>query len=378
MTSTLTFSAIRARQSPSHTVLSFPAKASDLQKFATIDRIARDDAGQISGFQRPQIAAHIREIRDYLGQPDAILPNPIVVAFTQGVVVHDDDLSICTLEIDIADGPPGLVVDGQQRLSALMQLDDKDFEVLVSAVICGDEAELRRQFVLVNNTRPLPKSLIYELLPGVEGLPARLSNRVFAAELTSRLNYAADSSLKGEIYQHTNPAGRIKDTAIQRVIMNSLTDGMMREFLRRDPSEAGTQQCFALISNYYRAVAMVFPDAWAQKHTPRTSRLVHGAGVVALGYVMEVLALLDGARQPDEFARGLGCLVGRTAWTAGEWDFGSGDRRHWRAIQNVNRDIVTLAQHLIGMVRGDLRSRRSDRPSNTLGRDAAPQARAVA
>ena len=359
-------------------MLSFPARASDLQRFATIDRIGRDGAGQISGFQRPQIAAHIREIRDYLGQPDAILPNPIVVAFTQGVVVHDEDPSICRLEIDIADGPPGLVVDGQQRLSALMQLDDKDFEVLVSAVICGDEAELRRQFVLVNNTRPLPKSLIYELLPGVEGLPARLSNRAFAAELTARLNYAADSSLKGEIYQHTNPAGRIKDTAIQRVIMNSLTDGMMREFLRRDPSEAGTQQCFALISNYYRAVAMVFPDAWAQKHTPRTSRLVHGAGIVALGYVMEVLALLDGARQPDEFARGLGCLVGRTAWTGGEWELGSGDRRHWRAIQNVNRDIVTLAQHLIGIVRGDLRSRRSDGPSNTLGRDAAPQARAVA
>ena len=71
------------------------------------------------------------------------------------------------LEIDVSDGAPGLVVDGQQRLSALMQLEGRDFEVLVSAVICADEAELRRQFVLVNNTRPLPKSLIYELLPGV-------------------------------------------------------------------------------------------------------------------------------------------------------------------------------------------------------------------
>ena len=66
-----------------------------------------------------------------------------------------------------------------------MQLDGGDFEVLVSAVICGDEAELRRQFVLVNNTRPLPKSLIYELLPGVDGLPSRLSNRSFASELAT-------------------------------------------------------------------------------------------------------------------------------------------------------------------------------------------------
>jgi hypothetical protein len=245
-------------------------------------------------------------------------------------------------------------------------------------VVCADEAELRRQFVLVNNTRPLPKSLIYELLPGVEGLPGRLSNRAFASELTARLNYASNSSLRGQIYQHTNPAGRIKDTAIQRVIMSSLTDGMMREFLRRDEGGTGPQQCFDLISNYYRAVAMVFPDAWAERHTPKSSRLIHGAGIVALGYVMEVLALLDGARQPEEFARGLGCLADRTAWTSGEWDFGDGDRRHWRAIQNVNRDIVTLAQHLIGFVRSDIRRRRSETPADAVEREALAHARAVA
>ena len=359
-------------------MLSFPARASDLTRFAAIDRIGRDAQGQLSGFQRPQIAAHIREIKDYLEQPDAILPNPIVVAFTRGAAVREESPPLCTLEIDISEGAPGLVVDGQQRLSALMQLDGKDFEVLVSAVICADEAELRRQFVLVNNTRPLPKSLIYELLPGVEGLPTRLSNRAFASELTARLNYQSESSLQGEIYQHTNPAGRIKDTAIQRVIMNSLSDGMMREFLRRDEGGAGAQQCFDLISDYYRAVAMVFPDAWDKKHTPRTSRLVHGAGIVALGYVMEVLALLDGARSPAEFARGLGCLSGRTAWTSGEWVFGGDDRRHWRAIQNVNRDIVTLAQHLIGIVRSDIRARRSEGAAESLEREIRAHAKAVA
>jgi hypothetical protein len=161
------------------------------------------------------------------------------------------------------------------------------------------------------------------------------------------------------IIDDERPIRRFKDTAIQRVIMNSLSDGMMREFLRMGTDGVGEEQCFDLISEFYRAVAMVFPDAWAAKHTPKTSRLVHGAGIVALGYVMEVLALLDGARSSAEFAHGLGCLVGRTAWTSGEWDFGDGDRRNWRAIQNVNRDIVTLAQHLIGIVRADIRARRS-------------------
>jgi len=36
-------------------------------------------------FQRPQIASHICEIKDYLEHDDAVLPNPIVIAFTSGV-----------------------------------------------------------------------------------------------------------------------------------------------------------------------------------------------------------------------------------------------------------------------------------------------------
>jgi len=66
-------------------------------------------------------------------------------------------------------------VDASSASQLFTQLTTKDFEVFVAALICTDEEELRRQFVLINNTRPLPKSLIYELLPTVDGLPHRLS-----------------------------------------------------------------------------------------------------------------------------------------------------------------------------------------------------------
>ena len=335
--------------------MTFVTTAADLQRFAAIDRIGRDASGRLKGFQRPQIAHHIVEIRDYLEKPDAVLPNPIVVAFTNGITVENHAEGLCRITIDISDGPPGLVVDGQQRLSALTQINGKPFEVFVAALICPDEAELRRQFVLINNTRPLPKSLIYELLPTVDGLPKRLSNRALAADLTARLNYDAQSALKGLIHQHTNPSGVVRDTAIQRVILNSLSDGIMRDLIRR---KNGPDRCFELASEFYGAVRTVFKDAWVG-HTPKTSRLVHGAGIVALGYVMEVLAHLETARTEDDFCRGLACLIGRTAWTDGEWTFDDGDRRHWKAIQNVNRDIVTLAQYLIRIVRADIRTRRA-------------------
>ncbi|MCB2399363.1 DGQHR domain-containing protein DpdB [Rhizobium ruizarguesonis] len=358
----LKFQAIRARQSEAHTVLSFAALASDLQKFAVIERVARDDVGALSGFQRPQIAGHIREIRDYLEKPEAILPNPIVVAFTNSVQVFDQNADgRCTVEIDIAAGAPGMVVDGQQRLTALGQVHEKDFQVFVSAIICRDDEELRRQFVLINNTRPLPKSLIYELLPTVTGLPRRLGDRSVAADIAARLNYDEKSLLRGQVYQHTNPTGIIRDTAIQRVIINSLSDGVMRELIR-EPD--GADLCFKLISDFYGAVQYVFRKEWVD-HTPKTSRLVHGAGIMSLGYVMELLALLDGARTSDEFSKGLACLIDNTAWTSGEWNFGENDRRNWKSVQNVNRDIVTLAQYLVGIVRADIKRRRSQAPDTS-------------
>jgi DGQHR domain-containing protein len=340
-------------------------------KFASIDRIGRNAKGDLSGFQRPQIAFHISEIKDYLEHDDAVLPNSIVIAFTGGVLVKSQGYGISRIKIDVSGDPPGLVVDGQQRLTALTQLPNKDFEIFISALICRDVAELRRQFVLINNTRPLPKSLIYELLPTVDGLPHRLSQRSRAAHLTARLNYDERSSLRGFIRQHTNPAGVISDTAIQRVIMNSLSDGIMRELIRRD---CGEEKCFSLISEFYRAVQMVFPDAW-HKHTPKTSRLVHGAGIIALGYVMEVLALLDAAQTSEEFARGLAALDGKTSWTSGEWNFGVNDKRHWKAIQNVSPDIVLLAQHLLAIVRADIKARRCSQSNahHMNGADAVAQ-----
>ncbi|MEI8574769.1 DGQHR domain-containing protein [Methylomonas sp. LW13] len=352
----ISFLAIRAQQSPNHTVVSFAASAEDLLRFASIERIGRDSEGHLSGFQRPQIASHIREIRDYLEKAEAVLPNPIVVAFTDGITIEPLDGNVCRILIETSDIPPGLVVDGQQRLSALSQIENKDFQVFVSALICKDDAELRRQFVLINNTKPLPKSLIYELLPTVDGLPHRLDARTFAADLTARLNYDPNSSLKGLIRQQTNPNGFIADTSIQRVVMNSVNDGMMREFIKEND---GAERCFDLISEFYRAVQKVFANEW-NGHTPKTSRLVHGAGIVSLGYVMEILALLDGARNWEDFAKGMGCLSGRTAWTHGEWKLAENDIRHWKAIQNINKDIVSLTHYLTSIVRSDLRSRRTD------------------
>lgn len=347
------YNAVSPNQSTFAQVFAFSAKAKDIFEFATIDRISRDDEGNLQGFQRPQVANHIREIRDYLAKDDAILPNSVVVAFTSGAKASASSVTgISEVTITTGEKPPGLIVDGQQRLTALSQIPDKNFEVLVSCIICPSEDELRRQFILINNTRPLPKSLIYELLPTVDGLPPRLSSRAMASALTERLNFDESSSLHNKIKMHTNPEGILQDTIIQKMAMNSLENGALRELVTQPD---GLEASFQLISDFYQAVAEVFSEAW-DRQTPRSSRLVHGAGIIAMGYVMEHLYFSMGARTVDQFKSGLSLLEGKTAWTCGEWDFG--DRKpKWNELQNLNKDWIALSNYLLATIKRVQRER---------------------
>ncbi len=367
MTDKLTFTVVLPRQSERHKVFTFAASASEISRFARIQRAGRDDDGALRGFQRPQIAGHIREIRDYLVKPNAILPNPIVVAFTAGAKLTPLTLpepasergrrisvrrfpkpsGLGTLTIDISQGAPGLIVDGQQRFTALSEIPESDFEVLVSGFLCEDDEELQKQFILINNTRPLPKALVYELLPQVGDLPFRMSSRSQAALVTEKLNYSEGSSLRGLIKQQTNPKGIIRDTVLQRVIMNSISDGALR--LYADSDELLLDRGATLISEFFQAVRHIFASDWDGK-TPKTSRLVHGAGVVAMGYVMEELQASTGAVTREEFANGLRLLKGRTAWSEGEWVFGE-ERRRWNGLQNVPADVRQLSMHLVQELR---------------------------
>lgn len=333
----------------------FAANPSDVLSFAAIERVARADDGQLKGFQRHQVASHIRDIRDYLMREDALLPNAVIVAFIDGVTVEDLSDGFVGIQIDVPHGQsPGFVVDGQQRLSALAGIDKPGFQVFVSALVCKDYNELRQQFVLINNTRPLPKTLIYELLPNVEGLPERFTQRKFSARLVDMLNFTRGSSLFGEVRQHTNPTGMISDTAMQRLIMNSASDGAIRSLMHFDDRE---ERAFQLVNEFFHAVANVYGSAWYGM-APRFSRLRHGAGVIAMGFVMDHLYSLEGATERDHFEPGLRLLSPHTAWTSGQWHLEPGDTRPWNGIQNTPSDIDLLTRHLVSSLKKVMRKPR--------------------
>ena len=338
-----TYECLVPHQATERSIFTFCASVDEIFQFATVDRIGRTSDGRLKGFQRPHVAKHISEIRDYLAEPDAILPNAVVIAFPGNAALSKLGNGTGKVVIECNPTAPAYVVDGQQRLAALKAITGTRFEVLVAGFICEDLEELKRQFILINNARPLPKSLIYELLPTSGHMPSRLSTRAAAAQLVERLNFDESSSLFREIRMHTNPSGVIRDTAIQRVVMSSLNDGVLRSLAANDNAQ---DTSFRFVSNFYGAVKESFKGDWHEK-TPRTSRLVHGVGIISLGYVAEFLHSKNQAFDRSEFCAGLRPLVGRTQWSSGSWEFGRGDTRPWDSLQNVARDWMQLADHLI-------------------------------
>jgi len=348
------YKALSASQAPGNEVFVFACDPHDVLKFSEIDRVGRSEDGQLRGFQRHQIAPHIKEIRDYLSREDAMLPNAVIVAFVDGVRTQPRSDGTLDIEIDATNAKPGFVVDGQQRLTALSGLTKPGFQIFVSALICKDYNELRQQFVLINSTRPLPKTLIYELLPTVEGLPERYTARKFAARIVDRLNFSPDSSLQGEIRLHTNPTGLLSDTAMQKIVMNSLSDGALRSFIQYEDRE---ERAYDFLNEFFGAVIQVNSGEW-KGMSSKTSRLKHGAGLVAMGFVMDLLYTNQGAMTRDDFVEGLQLLKPSTAWTSGQWALGPYDTRPWNGIQNTPTDIDLLTRYLVSSVKKAFRRQR--------------------
>lgn len=156
--------------------------------------------------------------------------------------------------------------------------------------------------------------------------------------------------MRGEIRQHTNPRGVISDTAMQKLVMNSASHGALREFAKFEDRE---DRAVGLINEYFEAVADVFGGEWVGM-TPRVSRLRHGAGIVGMGFVMDLLVAQRNATTKADFVPALEILKPFTAWTSGSWNM-DGHQFPWNAIQNTPSDVDLLTRHLVATTKRQLR-----------------------
>lgn len=358
--------ALKIQQGPQRSLYCFSIDGKHLSNIAAVSRLHRQDESTVAGYQRPEVYSHIQEIRDYLESESPMIPNALVVAFdsrvkfdtVSGFPVDSGFSKPGVLSIPLpSEEPdwekPGWVVDGQQRLAAIREAEITSFPMAVVAFITESDKEQREQFILVNSTKPLPKGLIYELLPTTNAkLPSLLHRRRYPAKIMDLLNTRTDSPLKGMILTQTCRTGVIKDNSVLKMIENSLSDGVLYRFREPDTGEGDTEQILKVLQDYWKAISQVFPDAWGLNS--RKSRLMHGAGVVSMGFVMDAISdrhRKQGCPSFVQFQKDLLPLKEICRWTEGYWDFGGGQQRKWNEIQNTPPDVQLLTNYLLRMYR---------------------------
>lgn len=355
--------ALRLEQPGGHTVYLFTLAPREILEIAEISRIGRDDQGTLIGYQRPGVRGHIDDIRTYLGSESVVFPNSIIMALdpdvrfrsSRGPKAGDGYSTGGTLELPIGNGrKPGWIVDGQQRALALSELERDDLPIPVSAFVTDDLELQRDQFLRVNNIKPLPRGLVTELLPEV-ALPIspRLSARKLPSALCDQLQRQDDSPFQGLIRRPSStPDERkqavVQDTSVVKMIEESLrsSSGCLFPFRNLATGETDLDAIWAILVTYWSAVRDTFPDAWGLPAT--RSRLMHGAGILAMGRLMDkVMATvnphLDDAR--DQVLAELEHVAPLCRWTSGSWD-GLGGLA-WNDVENTSKHVRALSSLLI-------------------------------
>jgi DGQHR domain-containing protein len=346
-------------------VYAFFIRGADIVRVADISRLGRDGNEGLRGFQRPEIRSHVKGIVEYLNQGPVLFPNAIIMAMSPAVhfaasrgtrPTGDEAIAQSgTLTIPLYEEGKRVawIVDGQQRSLALAQAENREIAVPVVAFISDRLDVQREQFILVNKAKPLPTRLIDELLPETGGLllPRELSLRKVPSELCDLLNRDPASPFFQQIKRPSDGAASgtavVTDSAVINMIRNSINNplGALATFRLTSNGREGTdlESMYRMLVTFWTAVRSVFPEAWGKDS--RQSRLMHSAGILAMGVLMDrIYARISTQGNVQIVEQELRKVAPACRWTAGTWE---GMNVAWNEIQNTTRDIRRLQTSLV-------------------------------
>jgi len=358
---TLQIRALKTTQKTDTDVYAFFIPGSLITKIADISRIHRDDEDMLEGFQRKAIQQHIKGITDFLNQSDVLFPNAIILAFSPEIefkqtrgrepagIINSGQTGTLTIPIRKEGQRVAWIVDGQQRSLALSEANNKDLNVPVVAFVAADLATQREQFILVNKAKPLPSRLINELLPAVDTyLPKDLSVRKLPSELCDLLNRDPNSpfyKLIKRVSSEKDDHAVINDSSIIDMIKNSINNplGALSQYKSLGTEPSDIESMYKILVTYWTAVKELFPEAWGVK--PTQSRLMHSAGLHAMGLLMDKIVNRSAHYdKPDQHIfSSLQAIAPHCRWTTGSWEQ-LGMR--WDEIQKVGKHLRLLSDLL--------------------------------
>ena len=354
--------ALCIEQAKSGPLYLFTLRADEVMQVAEVARVNRLKTDELIGYQRREVRQHILEIREYLNGDDVLFPNSLILAISPEVVFrrsrgpqNDDGLAKAgMLEIPIpaeGDPKPAFIVDGQQRARALAEAERRDFPVPVSAFVAETVAIQRDQFLRVNNAKPLPRGLVEELLPvALTPFPAKLAAKKIPAELCELLDTDPGSPFYGLIKRpskHRRSSAVVAAASVIEMIQESLSSpgGCLFPHRNLATSETDFDAIWTTLTVYWSAVRDTFPEAWGRP--PHESRLMHGAGIRAMGRLMDkIMVSVDPADSGSIITacESLERIAPYCRWSEGCWEE---LRLNWNEVENTARHHKLLANYLI-------------------------------
>ena len=248
---------------------------------------------------------------------------------------------------------PGWIVDGQQRTLALAKARRQDFPVPVTAFVADTVDVQRDQFLRINNTKPLPRGLVTELLPDDQqpaathaGDPPDPVSAVRPAEPRPRVPFCG-LIRRPSASKETRGKAVITDTGIVQMLEESLTSPVGLP-LPVPQSQQRRDRLRRRLDGHHLLdrVRDTFPDAWgkpadteppdARRRHPR-----HGpADGPAHGPHRPWRRLDAAAHVRDDWRSSPPTAAG----PHGTWE--DSDLR-WNAVENLPRHISELSSYLI-------------------------------
>lgn len=356
--------ALKTKQGNGIALYSFFIPGGQISRIADITRLQRGRNDGLKGFQRKEIKNHVRAIVQFLNQGSVLFPNAIILAISPlaifkksrgskpDQIVPGVEAGQLSIPIREEGARVAWIVDGQQRSIALSKAKDQALLVPVVGFVSDEIATQREQFILVNKARPLPTRLINELLPETSSviLPRDLAVRKIPSELCGQLDRDRSSPFFHLIKRLSDTDKKeavITDTAVIKMIRNSINNplGALAPFKSSTSDDsADLEGMYRTLCMFWSAVRDVFRQAWGL--LPEESRLMHSAGIEAMGFLMDKMMARHGGREDEERAirTDLQRMAPRCHWTTGSWE---GLNLNWNEIQNNPKHIRSLADTLV-------------------------------
>lgn len=301
MTDYITISATQVKQ-PMGEFFIASMKAEDVVRvsFADIRTLEDRDIEKHLGIQRELKPARVKEIKEYLKNPDATFPTSVILAIDEKCVEYND--GVLTLyphnAVDADDesletGKIAKIIDGQHRIAAFLNKQDQyenpcgqDFEFNVAIFVGIDVSEQASIFATVNLAQTkVNKSLVYDL----EALSKARSPHKTCHLIAVALDADKESPLSGRIKRlGVATKGRLYEPLTQAVVVETLVSLIApkpfedrRQLLKgKSPEKADAQtllkypfrnmfidekdeEIYRVMFNYFTAVSERWGDAWA-------------------------------------------------------------------------------------------------------------------